>query len=421
MVAVTAASLVGFIATERRADEPILPLRLFTNHTFLISCSVGFIVGLSMFGSITFMPVYLQVVKGVSPSAAGLLLTPMMGGVLVTSIISGQIISRIGRYRFFPIAGTAVMTVAMGLLATLGADSSTWTAAGSMLLLGLGLGMVMQVLVLAVQNAVDYKELGVATSGTTLFRSIGGSVGVSLFGAIFAANLGSGLAERFPAGVKIPAAGEPGAIMAMSPELRSIYLDVFTAALHPIYLLAAGLAAAAFGLSWLLKEVPLRGPSRSETTGESFGVPHDATSLEELEDILQQIERGENRWDVIQRIARELAVPLAPDEIWLLIQLGTEGKSVSTDDLAHRFGIAASAVDEIALRLTAAKLVSRQADGLLSPTQSGKREFESMVASYRSRLAQLLERWSPDDHEEAKAMVTAHARSLVAELPVALQ
>ena len=173
---------------------------------FVIACAVGFIVGLAMFGSVTFMPMYLQVVKAVSPTMAGLALTPMMAGVLVTSIASGQIISRIGHYRPFPIVGTAVMTIGLFLLATLGVGTSTWTAGGYMLVLGLGLGLVMQVLVLAVQNAVDYRDLGVATSGTTLFRSIGGSIGVSLFGAIFTATLTANLASRLPAGAALPAA-----------------------------------------------------------------------------------------------------------------------------------------------------------------------------------------------------------------------
>ncbi|MBV9584242.1 MAG: MFS transporter, partial [Alphaproteobacteria bacterium] len=171
LIALCLAALIGFIVAETWAAEPILPLRLFANRIFAVACGVGFIVGLAMFGSVTYMPVYLQVVKGVSPSTAGLQLTPMMGGVLLTSIASGRIISRIGRYRAFPIAGTAIMTVWLGLLATLGTASSTWAASGYMLVLGLGLVMVMQVLVLAVQNAVDYRDLGVATSGTTLFRS----------------------------------------------------------------------------------------------------------------------------------------------------------------------------------------------------------------------------------------------------------
>jgi MFS family permease len=231
-----------------------------------------------MFGSVTYVPVYLQVVKGLSPSTAGLRLTPMMGGMLVTSILSGQIISRIGRYRVFPIAGTALMTVGLGLLSTLDAASASWAPPVYMLVLGAGVGMVMQVLVLAAQNAVDYSYLGVATSGTTLFRSTGGSVGVSLFGAIFAAHLASGLAGRFPAGADLPAATNAAAIAVLPPGIRSIYLDVFAASLHLVFLSAAVIAAFAFLLSWLLQEAPLQGTARSKTIGESFAMPRDAAT-----------------------------------------------------------------------------------------------------------------------------------------------
>src|SRR3546814_373288 len=193
-----AASLAGFIAAERRAPEPILPLALFTNRTFVVAAAVGFIVGTALFGSVTYMPIYLQVVKGQSPSLAGMQLTPMMGGMLFSSIVSGRIISRVGRYRMFPIAGTAVMALGLGLLSSIGVATAPWVTSAYMLLLGLGLGMVMQVLILAVQNAVSYRNLGVATSAATLFRSIGGSFGVSMFGAIFAAGLAAGLAERLP-------------------------------------------------------------------------------------------------------------------------------------------------------------------------------------------------------------------------------
>jgi EmrB/QacA subfamily drug resistance transporter len=262
LAAVAAAGLAGFIAVERFAEEPILPLMLFGNRVFVISCSVGFIVGLALFGSVTYMPMYLQVVKGVSPTSAGLALTPMMAGVLVTSIASGRIINRFGRYRPFPIAGTAVTTIGLGLLATLGPKDSPWTAGGYMLVLGLGLGLVMQVLVLAAQNAVDYRHLGVATSGATLFRSIGGSIGVSLFGAIFTANLAANLAGRLPVGTSVPEATAPDAIRALPDAVRTVYLDAFTAALHPVFRYAAAAAALGFALSWLLREVPLRGGYR---------------------------------------------------------------------------------------------------------------------------------------------------------------
>src|SRR3954447_15698537 len=250
MIATSVAALVGFIHVERRAVEPILPLRLFCNRIFVVSCSVGFIVGLAMFGAVTYMPLYLQVVKGVAPSTAGLQLTPMMAGMLVTSITSGRIISHIGRYRAFPIAGTAIATAGLALLSTLGTGTSTWAASGFMLVLGLGLGMVMQVLVLAVQNAVDYADLGVATSGTTLFRSIGGSVGVSPFGAIFPAGLAAHLAGALPGGATLPTATEPAAIHALPPALRAIYAEAVTAALHPVFVTAACIGAAGFLLAW---------------------------------------------------------------------------------------------------------------------------------------------------------------------------
>ncbi|HEX3864967.1 MAG TPA: MDR family MFS transporter [Stellaceae bacterium] len=258
LTAITAVGAVGFIAIEYRAVEPILPLPLFANRIFVIACAVGFIVGLAMFGSVTYMPMYLQVAKGVTPTIAGLALTPMMAGVLVTSIASGRIISKIGRYRPFPIVGTAVMTIGLFLLATLSAGTSIWTTGLYMLMLGFGLGLVMQVLVLAVQNAVDYRDLGVATSGTTLFRSIGGSVGVSLFGAIFTATLTTDLAARLPMGTPIPDATAPAAIQALPAAVRTVYLQVFTGALHPVFLYASAIAALGFALTWGLKELPLR-------------------------------------------------------------------------------------------------------------------------------------------------------------------
>src|SRR5205814_2775212 len=153
--------------------------------------------------SVTCLPLCLQVVKGHSPTESGLQLTPMMGGVLVTSILSGNLISKFGRYRPFPIAGTAIMTVGVYLLSRLAVGTSTWVAAVYMLILGLGLGMVMQVLVLAAQNSVGYELLGVATSGSTLFRQVGGSIGVAVFGAIFANKLGGELAARLPRGAHV--------------------------------------------------------------------------------------------------------------------------------------------------------------------------------------------------------------------------
>ena len=192
------ALLALFPLIEARAEEPILPPELFRNMTFRTTSAIGFGVGFALFGSVTFVPLYLQIVKGHSATDSGLLMTPMMLGVLVTSTASGFLISRYGRYRAFPIAGTAIAAVGLYLLSTLEVATPTEVAAGYMLLLGLGLGLVMQVLVLAAQNAVDYRLLGVATSGSTLFRQVGGSIGVSVFGAIFTNQLGRELAQSSP-------------------------------------------------------------------------------------------------------------------------------------------------------------------------------------------------------------------------------
>jgi EmrB/QacA subfamily drug resistance transporter len=315
LIACVVFGFAGFVLVEGRATEPILPLSLFRNRIFVVSCAVGFIVGLAMFGSVTYMPLFLQIVSGVSATRAGLVLTPMMAGVLVTSITSGRIISEIGRYRVFPIAGTAVMTVGLALLSTLNAASAPWLASVYMLVLGLGLGMVMQVLILAAQNAVDYHDLGVATSGANLFRSIGGSVGVAAFGALFAANLTKGLAARLPPGAHLPASAEPAAIAALPTALKTVYLDVFAAALHPVFLLAAAIAAIGFALTWLLQEVPLRERVGAESIGESFAMPHDATSLEELETIVRRLEAREAHWEFYQRVAKSLDLALAGSDL----------------------------------------------------------------------------------------------------------
>jgi EmrB/QacA subfamily drug resistance transporter len=254
----TVAAAAALLRVEQTTAEPILPLRLFANRIFAVCCAVGFIVGLAMFGSITYMPLYLQVVKGVAPSIAGLQLTPMMAGVLVTSIVSGRIISRTGRYRAFPIAGTAIMTGGLGLLASLDTASDTWLASVYMLVLGLGLGMVMQVLVLAVQNAVQPAVMGVATSGSIMFRQIGGSVGIAAFGAIFANHLRTNLAKTLPPGVHGPTSATPVAVKALPPHVHALYVHAFSNALHPMFLVGAVASGIAFLLTWFLREVPLR-------------------------------------------------------------------------------------------------------------------------------------------------------------------
>lgn len=250
--------IAGFIYEERLAWEPIIPLSLFRDRSFLLCSLIGFIIGMSLFGSVTFLPLYLQVVKDATPTQAGLQLIPLMGGLLLTSIISGRIISRTGKYRLFPILGTLLGVVGMMLLTRISITSPTWQLYLFTGVLGMGLGLVMQVLVLAVQNSVSADQYGVATSGVTLFRSIGGAIGVALFGAVFTHILQSGLIDRLPEGAELPRELNPVAIHHLPDALRLDYLDAFGSAIHAVFMLAAGIMVLAFVLSWFLREAPLR-------------------------------------------------------------------------------------------------------------------------------------------------------------------
>ena len=259
-LAVAGVALLGvFVKQETRAAEPIIPLKLFRSRVFSIASSIGFVIGLAMFGAIIFIPLFLQLVYGASATGSGLRMIPLMAGLLVASIASGRAISRMGRYRVFPIAGTAILVVGMFLLSRLGIGTPPWVASVYMVVVGVGIGLVMQVLVLVVQNDAPPRDIGVATSTATFFRSMGGSLGVALFGAIFASRLTDELAgvpgaARLSGGVNI----RPEQVHALPAGVRHNFLLAFVDALQPVFLVGAALTAVAFLLALLLKEVPLR-------------------------------------------------------------------------------------------------------------------------------------------------------------------
>jgi EmrB/QacA subfamily drug resistance transporter len=259
--AISLGAIAAFVAVEARAAEPVLPLRLFRGRDFAVASVLGFIVGFALFGAVAYVPVFLQVVAGASPTASGLQMVPMMAGMLVTSIGAGQFVSRTGRYRVLPIAGLGIITLGMVAVACLTAHAAMTSIVGAMLLVGVGLGLVMQVLVIAVQNAVDHADLGVATSGTTLFRLIGGSLGTAALGAVFAARLARDLAT---AGSTVLIAGgsstglTPSAIAALPAAPRAAYTAAFAQATHAAFVVAASVAALGFLVSWLLPERTLR-------------------------------------------------------------------------------------------------------------------------------------------------------------------
>ncbi|MEA2972804.1 MAG: hypothetical protein QOG82_1262 [Actinomycetota bacterium] len=253
---VAAVVLLGvLLAVERRSAEPVVPIHLFANRSFNVATSVSFIIGVALFGSISFLPLFLQVVNGASATNSGLLLLPLMFGLLGASMGSGQVISRTGRYKIFPVAGCGIAAGAMYLLSTMGTSTSQSTVTVYMVLLGIGLGLTMQTLVLAVQNAVGRSELGVATSSVSFFRSMGGSVGVALFGALFNNLLAARIGQT--AGGE-GASFSPDSIRRLPDAVRTTYISGFADSLTTVFLWATPLLVVAFALTWFLRELPLR-------------------------------------------------------------------------------------------------------------------------------------------------------------------
>ena len=256
---------LAFIAWESRVAEPMLPLRLFGNRIFSVCSGLGFLIGCGMFGGIIFLPLFLQVVTGASATDSGLLMLPLMGGLMTASISSGRIISRTGRYKMWPVTGTAVAAIGMFLLTLMDVATTRLESSVFMLVLGIGIGMVMQVLVLAVQNAVPYADLGVATGAATFFRSMGGSFGVAVFGAILNTRMAEELPRLVPPAALAVVGGRTSELLSSPAEIRLLppavmngIVEALARSIHSVFLWALPLLLAGFALSWFLDEIPLR-------------------------------------------------------------------------------------------------------------------------------------------------------------------
>lgn len=412
-----ALALIGaFIFAERVAAEPVVPLRLFSNRVFAVSSGMGLIVGFALFGSITYLPLFLQVVNGASPTGSGLQLLPLIGGLLITSIGSGQIITRTGRYKPFPIAGTAVMAVGLLLLAGMTASTTRLVSSAYMFVLGLGLGGVMQVLVLAVQNAVEYRDLGVATSGATLFRSIGGSVGTAILGSVFASRLATELKRTLPASAaattKSSSLSEnPAALKKLPAPIHSGYVHAFTNSLSTVFELAAAAAALAFLLSWLLEERVLRDSvAAGSGVGESFAVPKKGDSLAEISRALSVLVGREGRRRFVAGVTARAGVDLSPAAAWLLVRLH-EKPDADIDQLCQRFAVPPE-VSERALRELEDRGLMHADDGDRELDPRSDELVQRLIAERRASLARLLDGWSPERYDDLAALLTRLAREL---------
>ncbi|WP_449351573.1 DHA2 family efflux MFS transporter permease subunit [Streptomyces shaanxiensis] len=393
---------VAFVAAERRAAEPVLPLKLFRIRTFALSAVISFIVGFAMFGAMTYLPTFLQVVQGVSPTMSGVHMLPMVFGLLLSSTVSGQIVSRTGRWKVFPVAGTAVTTLGLLLLHRLDEGSSTWVMSVYFCVFGLGLGLVMQVLVLIVQNAVSYEDLGVATSGATFFRSIGASFGVAIFGTVFANRLGDKLVEalrgaQLPPGVSVSGLESDSRGLGELPAaLRPAALHAYASSITDVFLYAAPVAFLGFLLAWFLKEDRLRGsvtaPDVTETLASN---PVERSSYDEVCRALSLLGTRQGRREVYRKITERAGYDLLPASSWLVLRMRRYGW-VEPALLTERTSVPLSVIIEAARQVEERGLAERE--GLdLRLTDAGREVAVRLASAREESLAELLgDWWGPD-------------------------
>ncbi|MGK4583573.1 DHA2 family efflux MFS transporter permease subunit [Kitasatospora sp. HPMI-4] len=387
--------LVAFVAVERRAAEPVIPMRLFRSRTFSLVAVISFVVGFAMFGALTYLPTFLQVVRGVSPTLSGIHMLPMVLGMLFTSIGAGQIVARTGRYRIFPIVGTAVTAVGLVLLSRLTEHSGNTETSLYFLVFGLGLGLVMQVLVLIVQNTADYQDLGVATGAATFFRSIGASFGVSIFGSVFAGGLNRRLPEAL-AGLALPPGFTPSALTAdpriiatLPAPVRAAVHHAYAESITRVFLYAVPVAVVAFLLSLFIREQKLRTTVTAPDLGECIGVnPVERSSLDEISRALSVLGSRNARRDLFRRITEEAGLDLKPASSWLILAMHQQGQ-IEPAELAERRIVPIDVIEEAAREVESRGLAVRNGRPM-HLTEHGEQIALRLVAARRTQLAALL-------------------------------
>ncbi|WP_030770644.1 MDR family MFS transporter [Streptomyces albidoflavus] len=387
-----------FVRVERRAAEPVLPLRLFRVHTFTLSAVISFIIGFAMFGAMTYLPTFLQVVRGITPTLSGVHMLPMVAGVLIASTVSGQLITRTGHWKVFPVAGTGITAAGLLLLHRLRQDTGDLEMSLYFFTFGVGLGLVIQVLVLVVQNAVPYEDLGVATSGATFFRSIGASFGVAVFGTIFTSRLDAKITAVL-AGLPLPPGvdaatleADPRTVAALPPRLRQEILGAYSTAITDVFLYAAPVVLVAFVLAWFFHEDPLRGavlaPDQSQTYA---GNPVERTSRDEAERALSLLGTREGRREVYRDLTARAGEDLLPAASWLLLRIRLHG-TVEPARLAEHHAVPLHLVSAAARQLEERHFADRQGLGLCL-TPAGERSAERLSRAREETLAELLGDW----------------------------
>ncbi|MFJ1895143.1 DHA2 family efflux MFS transporter permease subunit [Streptomyces sp. NPDC088115] len=404
--------LAVFVYVERRAAEPVLPLKLFRIRTFSLVAVISFVIGFAMFGAMTYLPTFLQVVHDISPTMSGVHMLPMVFGLLLTSTGSGQIVSRTGRWKIFPILGTGITAIGLLLLHRLTETSSTLEMSIYFFVFGAGLGLVMQVLVLIVQNAVTYQDLGVATSGATFFRSIGASFGVAIFGTIFTNRLtdklGAALDGRaLPPGVSAQGlSADPRALGQLPPALRGPVIHAYSTSITDVFLYAAPVVLIAFAFAWLLKEDKLRGsvtaPDPSETLASN---PVERSSYDECARALSVLATREGRREVYVKITEKAGFDLLPAASWMLLRIKRHG-TVEPARLAEVAPVPLRVISEAGRQLEERGLARRVGMQLVL-TELGAEAVVKLSHAREESLAELLgDWWGPDRPTDLVALVS---------------
>jgi MFS family permease len=373
------------------------------------------VIGFALFGALTYLPLFQQIVRGASPTESGLQLVPVMAGVLIASIASGQIITRTGRYKLWPVAGTAVACAGMFALSTMDEGTSTGLAALEMLVLGLGLGMVMQVLVLAVQNAVDYEHLGVATSGATLFRSIGGSIGTAILGTIFTNRLDDLLAASGSALSDVSTL-DPSALEKLPVQAHAAFIHAFTDALDLVFLVAACVVASAFVLTWLLEERPLRTTVATAGMHEAFATPEHPDSVRTVARELSRLVGREGAADFVRRTTVRSGLDISPLESWVLVRTATD-RTLDVPAVAATSELEVELVRDACRELHRRGLLTDAGDAGTGLTQDGAAAVDALADARRIALVELAADWEPAAHPELAEFIETLSRDLAGAAP----
>jgi EmrB/QacA subfamily drug resistance transporter len=395
-------SLAVFVFVEHRAVEPVLPLRLFTSSVFDVCVVLAFIVGFAMLGSMTFLPTYLQYVKGSSATESGLQTLPMVLGLLTMSLISGTVVGRTGRYKVFPVVGSAVMAVGLYLLSRLGVDTPYWQMALGMLVLGIGIGSSMQVLTIVVQSTARYADLGVATSGVTFFRTLGSSFGAAVFGTVFANVLNNRLPAAVAAspGVDPAAVSTPTALHAYPADQIAPIVAAYAHAVHVVFLAAVPVPLVALVLAIFLKEVPLRGTAQSTAAdvGEGFSMPEGSDPRQQLQLAIARLLQRKGRTH-LPLVRLRSGAGFGPSDSWVVGQVYLRSRldrPATIEEISRRFHLPAAVLEPAFAGAVQRGYVS-EADGEVQLTRVGQDEMDKVVRALRAWLAEELADWGADD------------------------